>query len=53
VCKFGEAVGVEIINTISPYLKAASEDAKWRVRVEAIGATVSLALTYQVLAFET
>jgi len=49
VCKFGEAIGTEVINTISPYLKSASEDPKWRVRSEAIDATASLALAYQVL----
>lgn len=48
VCKFGEAIGTEVINTISPYLKSASEDPKWRVRSEAIDATASLALAYQV-----
>lgn len=40
-------MGSDIVNTISPYLKTASEDPKWRVRLEAIGATVSLALAYQ------
>ena len=48
ISKFGEVVGFEILQSIVPQLKISIEDPKWRVRSEAINATVNLALSYQV-----
>lgn len=45
----GEILGLEVVNSILPILKAGTEDVKWRVRYEAINAITSLCISLKVV----
>ena len=48
-CKFIEVLGPDNITSLYPSLKACSEDAKWRVRLELTKNIIELAIRTQVI----